>query len=121
MKKSLLPGQGPAWVPVPAGNPVQQPVFALGARKKDITRVFNAESFIIGACAGVMGIALACLLTIPANIILYKLTELKNIAQLHPLHALGLATTSVLLTMLGGLIPAKMAAKKDPAEALRAE
>ncbi len=94
---------------------------ALGARKKDITRVFNAESFIIGACAGVIGIALACLLTIPANIILYKLTELKNIAQLHPLHALGLATTSVLLTMLGGVIPAKMAAKKDPAEALRAE
>lgn len=94
---------------------------ALGARKKDITRVFNAESFIIGTCSGVMGITLAYLLTLPANIILYKLTELKNIAQLHPLHALGLVTISVLLTMLGGLIPAKMAAKKDPAEALRAE
>jgi putative ABC transport system permease protein len=68
-----------------------------------------------------MGITLAYLLTLPANIILYKLTELKNIAQLHPLHALELVTISVLLTMLGGLIPAKMAAKKDPAEALRAE
>lgn len=94
---------------------------ALGARKKDITRVFNAESFIIGSCAGMLGIAIALLLTIPANAILYRLTELKNIAQLNPLHACGLVTISTGLTMLGGLIPAKMAAKKDPAEALRAE
>lgn len=94
---------------------------ALGARKKDITRVFNAESFIIGSCAGIIGIAIAQLLTIPANAILYRLTELKNIAVLHPLHACGLVIISTGLTMLGGLVPAKMAAKKDPAEALRAE
>jgi ABC-type lipoprotein export system ATPase subunit/cell division protein FtsX len=94
---------------------------ALGARKKDITRVFNAESFIIGSCAGIIGIGIALLLTIPANIVLYRLTELKNIAELHPLHAGGLVTISTGLTMLGGLIPAKLAAKKDPAEALRAE
>lgn len=94
---------------------------ALGARKKDITRVFNAETFIIGACSGILGIGITYLLTIPVNAILYNLTELKNVAQLNPLHALILGVISVLLTMLGGAIPAKMAAKKDPVTALRSE
>ncbi|MFC6652610.1 ABC transporter permease [Paenibacillus rhizoplanae] len=94
---------------------------ALGARKKDITRVFNAETFIIGACSGILGIGITYLLTIPVNAILYNLTELKNVAQLNPLHALILGVISVLLTMLGGAVPAKMAAKKDPVTALRSE
>ncbi|WNS40707.1 ABC transporter ATP-binding protein/permease [Paenibacillus sp. MMS20-IR301] len=94
---------------------------ALGARKKDITRVFNAETFIIGACSGLLGIGITYLLTIPVNAVLYNLTELKNVAQLNPLHALALGIISVLLTMLGGAIPAKMAAKKDPVTALRSE
>jgi len=94
---------------------------ALGARKKDITRVFNAETFIIGACSGILGIGITYLLTIPVNAILYNLTELSNVAQLNPIHALTLGVISVVLTMIGGFIPAKMAAKKDPVTALRSE
>lgn len=94
---------------------------ALGARKKDITRVFNAETFIVGSLSGTLGIIVAYLLTIPINKILYKLTELENIAVLNPKHAIVLVIISVFLTMLGGSIPAKMASKKDPVEALRTE
>ena len=94
---------------------------ALGARKKDITRVFNAETFIIGVCSGALGIAIAYILTVPINMIIYHLTDLKNVAVLNPLYALGLATISVVLTIVGGMIPAKMAAKKDPVTALRSE
>ncbi|MDS1003879.1 ABC transporter ATP-binding protein/permease [Clostridium sporogenes] len=94
---------------------------ALGARKKDITRVFNAETFIIGFCSGGLGIAITYLLTIPVNSILYKFTDLNNVAQLNPLHAITLVITSILLTMIGGAIPSKMAAKKDPVIALRSE
>ena len=94
---------------------------ALGARKKDITRVFNAETFIIGVCSGSLGIAIAYLLTIPINMIIYSLTELSNVAVLNPLYALGLASVSVLLTVIGGMIPAKMASDKDPVTALRSE
>ena len=94
---------------------------ALGARKKDITRVFNAETFIIGICSGSLGIAIAYLLTIPINMIIYELTELSNVAVLNPLYALGLVAISVVLTLVGGMIPAKMAANKDPVTALRSE
>lgn len=94
---------------------------ALGARKKDITRVFNAETFIIGITSGLIGIFIAVLLTIPINAILYSLTELKNVAQLNPLHALLLIIVSMTLTIIGGLIPAHVASKKDPVEALRTE
>lgn len=94
---------------------------ALGARKRDITRVFNAETFIIGTCSGLLGISIAWLLTFPTNLILRRLTDLSNVAQLNPLHALLLVVVSVSLTMLGGLIPARMAAQRDPVEALRAE
>lgn len=94
---------------------------ALGARKKDITRVFNAETFIIGSLSGLLGIGIAYLLTIPINALLYNLTSLEGVAVLNPLHAFGLVALSVALTLLGGTIPAKMAAKKDPVEALRSE
>lgn len=94
---------------------------ALGARKKDITRVFNAETFIIGMFSGVLGILIAYLLTIPVNSVLFTMTDLKNVAQLNPVHAIALVIISVILTMLGGFIPAKMAAKKDPVTALRSE
>lgn len=94
---------------------------ALGARKKDITRVFNAETFIIGLFSGSIGILIAYILTIPANVILENLTELSNVAVLNPLHALGLAIISIALTLIGGYIPAKIASRKDPVEALRTE
>ena len=94
---------------------------ALGARRKDITRVFNAETFIIGICSGLIGIFIGWLLTFPANIIIENLTELPNVAKLNPLHALILIVVSMILTMIGGFIPSKMAAKKDPVEALRTE
>ena len=94
---------------------------ALGARKKDITRVFNAETFIIGITSGALGIGIAYLLTIPTNMIIYKMTELENVARLNPLYALALVVISVVLTLIGGLIPAKMAANKDPVAALRTE
>lgn len=94
---------------------------ALGARNKDITRVFNAETFIIGLTSGVLGIIIANLLCIPANIILEELTELENVAVLNPVHAIILITISVCLTLIGGFIPAKIASKKDPVIALRTE
>ncbi|KNF09002.1 ABC transporter ATP-binding/permease protein [Gottschalkia purinilytica] len=94
---------------------------ALGGRKKDITRVFNAETFIVGTFSGLLGIGIAYLLTFPINTVLENVTDLANVAQLNPLHAILLVIISVLLTMLGGAIPAKMAAKKDPVEALRSE
>ncbi len=92
---------------------------ALGARKKDITRVFNAETFIVGTCSGLLGILIAWGLTFPINDILYKMTELENVSYLNPVHAITLVIISVLLTMLGGWIPSKMAAKKDAVESLR--
>lgn len=94
---------------------------ALGARKKDITRVFDAETFILGIFSGVLGIAIAYLLTIPINSILYNITDLTNVAQLNPMHALILIIISTILTLLGGHLPARMAAKKDAAIALRSE
>ena len=92
---------------------------ALGARKKDITRVFNAETFITGTCSGLLGIFIAWGLTFPINNIIYSMTDLKNVAHLNPIHAISLLVISVVLTMLGGWIPAKLAAKKDPVESLR--
>lgn len=94
---------------------------ALGARKKDITRVFNAETFIIGLTSGILGLIIAKLLTFPANSIIESLTSLKNVAKLNPKHAITLLIISILLTVIGGLIPSKVAAKKDPVEALRSE
>ena len=94
---------------------------ALGARKKDIKRVFNAETFIIGIFSGILGIAIARILIIPTNIIIENASQLSNVAKLNPIHAIILITVSVTLTILGGLIPASMASKKNPVEALRTE
>ena len=81
---------------------------SLGARKKDISRVFNAETFIIGMSSGILGIIITRLLLIPANSILYNLTELKNVAVLNPIHAIILIIVSLCLTLIGGAIPAKI-------------
>ncbi len=94
---------------------------ALGARKKDITRVFDAETFILGIFSGVLGIVIAELLVFPINNVLYSITNLSNVAQLNPIHALILILISTILTMIGGHLPARMAAKKDAAIALRSE
>lgn len=94
---------------------------AMGARCKDITRVFNAETIIIGLCSGLLGITIARILVFPANIIIYNATGLDNVAKMNPLHALLLLIISMLLTVLGGLIPAKVASRKNPVEALRTE
>ncbi len=94
---------------------------ALGARKKDITRVFTAETFIIGVFSGLLGIGIAYVLTIPANTIIENMTGLAEVSQLPILYALALVAISVALTLIGGAIPARMAAGKDPVEALRSE
>ena len=94
---------------------------ALGARKKDITRVFDAETFILGVFSGVLGIFIAYLLTFPINTVIYNLTDLSNVAQLDPKAAIILIIVSTVLTLLGGHIPARMAAKKDAAIVLRSE
>lgn len=94
---------------------------SIGARKKDITRVFNAEVLIIGLLSGLIGILFTKILLIPINSILYKLTNLKNIGVLSFKHAFILITISTILTLIGGFIPAKKASKKDPVEGLRSE
>ena len=94
---------------------------ALGARGKDITRVFNAETFIIGVCSGVLGLVIAYLLTFPINSLIESLADLPNVANLNPVHAIILLLISVTLTVLSGFIPSKMASKKDPVIALRTE
>lgn len=94
---------------------------SLGARKKDISRVFNAETCIIGFVSGIMGVSIAYLLTFPINIVIKNATKLSNVALLSITHVAVMITISVVITMIGGLIPAKMASKKDPVIALRTE
>jgi putative ABC transport system permease protein len=95
---------------------------AIGASKKDISRVFNAETFIVGLAAGILGIVITLLLCIPANAIIYALTGFANVrAVLPPVAAIILILISMALTMIAGLIPAKSASKKDPVVALRSE
>ncbi len=96
---------------------------ALGARKKDITRVFDAETCILGVFSGLLGIFIAFLCTFPINSIINRLTDYQviNVAQLKPIHAIILIIISTILTILGGHIPAKMASRKDAVEALRSE
>ena len=95
---------------------------AIGASKRNISQVFNAETFIIGLCSGVLGILVSELVIIPANAIIHSITGVTNInAQIPPLAAVILVILSVILTLIGGLIPAKKAAKKDPVTALRTE
>ena len=94
---------------------------SLGARKKDVSRVFNAETFIIGLTSGLIGIIIARLLLFPINSLLKELTDLNNVAVMNPLHILILITVAIILTLIGGLIPAVIASRKNPVEALRTE
>lgn len=94
---------------------------AIGASKKDISRVFNAETLIEGLSAGVLGIVVTLLLNIPINIIIKNVVGISNIASLPVVGAIVLIIISVLLTVIAGFIPAKIASKKDPVEALRSE
>ena len=94
---------------------------ALGARKKDITRVFNAETFIIGMASGLIGLLIANILCIPISSVIKKMTDLENVAKLKLAHEAILLFISVSLTLIGGFIPAKMASKKDAVIALRTE
>ena len=95
---------------------------AIGASKKDVSRVFNAETFIVGLAAGVLGIVITLLLCLPINAIIYALTGFANVkAALPAAAAVILIVISMLLTMIAGLIPAKSASKKDPVVALRSE
>lgn len=94
---------------------------AIGASKRDISRVFNAETLIEGLAAGILGIIVTLLLNIPANIIIKKITNVSNLSKLPIGGAIILIIISVLLTVLAGFVPAKMASKKDPVEALRTE
>ncbi len=95
---------------------------AIGASKKNISQVFNAETFIIGLISGVIGIGVSLLALIPANAIIHSLTDIETInASIPPVAAVILIVLSVVLTLIGGLIPSKKAAKKDPVTALRSE
>ncbi len=95
---------------------------AIGASKKDISRVFNAETFIIGTCAGILGILITLLLCIPTNAIIQALTGFANVKAVLPAAAAFiLIAISMGLTIVAGLIPSRAAAKKDPVEALRSE
>ena len=95
---------------------------AIGASKKDISRIFNAETIIIGACAGVIGIGVSLLLLIPINAILLHLTGLKALKAVLPaVGGAALVFISIFLTFIAGLIPSGMAARKDPVVALRTE
>ena len=94
---------------------------AMGASKKDIRRIFTAETAIEGFISGVLGIAITLLATLPINAIVAKMTNVENVAQLPWEAALILIGISIVLTMLAGLIPSRIAAKKDPVESLRSE
>lgn len=95
---------------------------AIGASKKDISRVFNAETVVVGLCAGIIGILITLLLLIPINIVFLKVTGIAALkAKLPVIGGVILVAISVLLTFVAGLIPSGMAARKDPVEALRTE
>lgn len=94
---------------------------AIGASKRDISRVFNAETFIVGLISGLLGIGITILLTIPINSLIYRLAGVTVNAMVPPVAGVVLIVISMVLTIIAGLIPAKMASKKDPVEALRTE
>ena len=94
---------------------------SIGASKKDISRVFNAETIIVGFVAGLLGIIVTILLNIPVNKIIEHFSDLKNVAKLPVAGAIILIVISVVLTMIAGLLPSRVASKKDPVEALRSE
>ena len=96
---------------------------AIGASKHNISSIFNAETFIVGLLSGLFGIGISYLMIPPINLVMHSLIgdEIPLSAALAPTSALILIALSVILTLIGGLIPAKTAAKKDPVEALRSE
>ena len=94
---------------------------AIGVSKKDVSRIFNAETLIIGFIAGLLGITITILLTIPINHIIYKVTNVHVTATLPLVASIILIIISIILTMIGGLIPSRLASKKDPVIALRTE
>ena len=95
---------------------------AIGASKKNISQVFNAETFIIGLGSGIIGVGITLLLLIPANAIIHSLTGTATVnAYLPPVNALILVALSMVLTLIAGIIPSRKAAKKDPVTALRTE
>jgi putative ABC transport system permease protein len=94
---------------------------AIGASKKDISRVFNAETLIEGFSAGVLGIVVTILLNIPINIIIEHIVDIRKISVLPTDGAIVLIIISIVLTVVAGLIPSRIASKKDPVEALRTE
>ena len=94
---------------------------AIGASKKDVSRVFNAEALVIGLASGLLGIGVTALLCIPANIIIEALTDIPGVAKLPVNGAVILVIISVVLTVIAGFVPSKIAAKKDPVIALRSE
>jgi putative ABC transport system permease protein len=94
---------------------------SIGASKRDISHVFNAETCIVGLVAGILGVLITVLLDIPINMIIEKASGQPDIAFLRPVYAVILVAISVLLTLIAGIIPAKLAAKKDPVIALRTE
>ena len=94
---------------------------AVGASKRDIKRVFTAETLIIGLIAGLIGVLFSGICTIPINIIINNLANIQNVASLPILGAVILVAISMFLTLIAGLIPAQIASKKDPVIALRSE
>lgn len=94
---------------------------SIGASKRDIRRVFNAETLIVGFVAGLLGIVVTLLLTIPINVVIYQLFDIANVAQLPWVAAIILIAISMGLTFVAGLIPSSAASRKDPVEALRSE
>ena len=94
---------------------------SIGASKKDVSRIFNAETLIEGFVSGALGIVVTLLLCIPANVLIKHLTDISNVAQLPVAGGVILIIISMFLTFIAGLIPAKLAAKKDPVVALRSE
>lgn len=94
---------------------------AIGASKKDVSRVFNAETLIVGATAGVIGIIMTIIINIPINIIINHLANVENLSKLPLIGGVSLIIISIVLTIIAGLIPARIASKKDPVESLRTE
>lgn len=94
---------------------------SIGASKGDVSHVFNAETFIVGLVAGIIGVVITMILDIPINMIIEKVSGAPDIAFLRPIYAVILVAISVLLTLIAGIIPARLAAKKDPVIALRTE
>ena len=94
---------------------------SIGASKKDISRVFNAETFIIGLTSGLIGILITLLISLPTNIVLKNLVGISNLCKMPLSGSIVLVLISVILTVIAGLIPAKVASKKDPVIALRTE